>query len=73
MPENISTGFSDLKKKKQTKAVVPQKEPEVPRPASPSVEDQIERGYYYDDSHGYQTFDPDSLEESNEDSVTENE
>lgn len=25
-----------------------------------SAEDQIERGYYYDDSHGYQTYKPDS-------------
>jgi hypothetical protein len=59
-----------LKKKKHTKADVPQEGPEVPRPASPSVEDQVERGYYYDDSHGYQTFDPDSVEESEEDSLS---
>jgi hypothetical protein len=28
------------------------------------AEDQKERGYYYDDAHGYEQFDPESEEES---------
>lgn len=31
------------------------------------VDDQKERGYYYDDAHGYQQFDPESDEEMDED------
>lgn len=61
-----------MKKKKQTKTVAPEEEAEVPRPVSPSVEDQVERGYYYDDSHGYQTFDPDSTEGSEEEGSSGN-
>lgn len=30
------------------------------------AEDQKERGYYYDDAHGYEQFDPESDEETEE-------
>ena len=31
------------------------------------VHDQEERGYYYDDAHGYETYDPDEDEEGSDD------
>jgi hypothetical protein len=34
--------------------------------------DQAERGYYYDDAHGYEKFDPDA-EDDEDDDVPENE
>ncbi len=34
--------------------------------------DQAERGYYYDDAHGYEKFDPDA-EDDEEDDVPEDE
>lgn len=43
----------------------PKKEPETDacEEPEPAVEDQQKRGYYYDDSHGYQTFDPNEDDE----------
>ncbi len=37
-----------------------------PKPTDNWEEDQQERGYYYDDSHGYETYDPDEDEEGSE-------
>lgn len=31
------------------------------------ADDQKERGYYYDDAHGYEQFDPESEDETGED------
>jgi hypothetical protein len=43
--------------------------PEKPKPKSDETvaDDQKERGYYYDDSHGYEEFDPEDNEEEEED------
>ncbi|MDH3493851.1 MAG: hypothetical protein OEM82_09895 [Acidobacteriota bacterium] len=35
---------------------------------APSVEDQTERGYYYDDAHGYEKYDPQIEDQENEES-----
>lgn len=37
------------------------------KPTDNWEEDQQERGYYYDDAHGYETYDPDEHEEESED------
>jgi hypothetical protein len=37
-----------------------------PKPTENWEEDQQERGYYYDDSHGYETYDPAEDEEGSE-------
>lgn len=45
---------------------------EKPKPEDKSdswAEDQKDRGYYYDDAHGYEKFDPEQ-EESDEDAET---
>jgi hypothetical protein len=36
------------------------------KPTENWEEDQQERGYYYDDSHGYETYDPDEDEVGSE-------
>ena len=38
-----------------------------PKPTENWEEDQQERGYYYDDAHGYETYDPAENEEGSED------
>jgi hypothetical protein len=37
-----------------------------PKPTENWEEDQHERGYYYDDAHGYKIYDPDEDEEGSE-------
>ncbi|NNE64992.1 MAG: hypothetical protein HKN33_00380 [Pyrinomonadaceae bacterium] len=46
-----------MPKKKENKTKKPEEE-RTDTPPEPSVEDQLERGYYYDDAHGYQTYKP---------------
>jgi hypothetical protein len=50
------------KKKKETL----EKEPETGDRSS-WAEDQKEKDYYYDDSHGYEVFDPAELKDDDED------
>ncbi len=39
----------------------------IPKPAEPEANEAGEHSYYYDDSYGYEDFDPDSDEASEED------
>ena len=52
--------------------------PDTPKPAEDPAEigfakDQRERGYYYDDAHGYQNYDPDAEEPEIEESAEDTE
>jgi hypothetical protein len=47
----------------------PKEKPKTDEPEpkdSTWAEDQKDRGYYYDDAHGYETFDPEKDDESDE-------
>ena len=55
-----------MPEKPKEKQPIAEKEPEKGDKSS-WAEDQKEKDYYYDDSHGYETFDPAELEEDEDD------
>lgn len=63
------TGLLEYKKPMQEE---PQKAIEKEKPEIGNwAEDQAERGYYYDDSHGYEKFDPDAEDDEEDDDLPE--
>ncbi len=50
-----------------TLTIMPESEPQEksqdPTDKKPAVEEQSESGYYYDDAHGYENFDPEKDDE----------
>jgi hypothetical protein len=57
----------EKEKIQKSKAAIPLSNPQEAE--STVIEDQRDRGYYYDDSHGYEKFDPE-LSEPEEDVET---